>query len=51
MWIKDKTVGVKPTHYATSPGELCVTSRFDPDCFVYYPLLFPPARKKDLFYG
>jgi hypothetical protein len=30
MRIKDKTAGVKPTHYATSPGKLCVMSRFDP---------------------
>jgi len=30
MRIKNKTVGVKPTHYATSPGEMCVMSRFDP---------------------
>jgi hypothetical protein len=30
MRIKDKKVGVKPTRYATSPGKLCVMSRFDP---------------------
>ena len=28
--MRIKIVGVKPTRYATSPGELCVMSRFDP---------------------
>jgi len=44
-------IGVKPTHYALSPEELRVTSRFDPSDMrkdLRPAILIPPALLREL---